>query len=135
MKIKQVLIASCLILGALKGTAQSVSPREEFKVSTSQTQITLVKGAVDSVELTIVRAKHFKSVGKFSVSSPLPKGLSVEISSIPDRPDHFIMYLKADGLAEANEFYVVPSYFTSGAPKKGVLIKVIVADNLLTEKK
>ena len=135
MKIKNILLTGCLVLAAFCGKAQGVSPRDEFKVSASKTKITLFKPGKDSVELTVVRAKHFKSVGRFSLASPLPKGVTMKIDPVPDKQDYFIMHLQADDSAEPTEFYVVPSYSTSGSTRKGVLIKVVVTNNLKSESK
>ncbi len=134
MKIKNILLSSCLILAAFKGAAQSVSPKEEFKISISQSNIMLLRGSVDSVELTILRAKHFRGEARFNLSSPLPKGVSLKIHPISEKADHFIMRLEADAAVELKEFYVIPSCAINGK-SKGVTLKVIVNETLTTETK
>ena len=134
MKIKDVLPMGYLILAALSGQGQSVSFREEFKVSTSPSQIRLAKGSTDSVELTIERAKHFKGAVKFRVASPLPKGVSAIINAHHEKPDHFVMRLQADDSADVNEFHVLASCTINGK-SKGAGVKVIVYDNVIKEAK
>ena len=135
MKIKQVLLASCLLLAAHAGMTQDVSPRDQFKVLASPSEISITKGSLDSVELTIVRAKHFRWVGQFGLGSPIPKGVSVIINAIAGKPDHFVMYLQADDSSDPGKFYLIPSYQVSGSPRKGVLVRVIVVEKPIIETK
>jgi len=135
MKIKNILLASCLILAVFRGESQSVSPRDEFKVSISKSQIRLSKGGKDSVELTVIRAKHFKGTASFRIASALPEEVSTKISPLKEKPDHFIMYLQTSDTADdLKDFYVIPSCTIQGK-SKGVTIKVIVSENLISETK
>ena len=86
-----------MLLWASTCLAQTeLEPKEEYRVMASTNTITLTKGQQDSVKISVIRSKSFKS-GKVSLSTNPPSHSDVTMSTkqYPERPDEFIVFLSA----------------------------------------
>jgi len=109
------------------GQAQTeLQPRDEFRLQVSSNTISLSRGQVDSVKLSVHRSKSFKT-GKASIFINEQKigGLKVEIKPLQDRPDEFMVYFTAGADAKVGEYNFIPTC-TLRNKDKGIVLKLII---------
>jgi len=127
MKRKYLWSLVCLLLWAITSSAQTeMPPKEEFKLLASHSTITLSRGQQDSVKLTVLRSRSFKT-GKISISlnTPSTTGLRVTLKQQPTNPDEYTVYLEASADAQTGEFNFVPTC-TLRNKNKGIILKLII---------
>ena len=125
MKTKSAWSLLSLLLWAIGSQAQTEpNPEQEFRLLASSNTISLIRGQVDSVKLSVLRSKSFKT-GKASLSANASQtsGLKVEIKQIQDRPDEFMLYFTANPDAQVGEYNFVPTC-TLRNKSKGIVLKL-----------
>lgn len=116
-----------LLLWANSSSAQTeLPPKEEYKLLTSHSTISLARGQQDSVKLTVLRSKSFKT-GKASIAlnSPNTSGLTVTLKQPSTNPDEYTVYLAASADAQTGEFNFIPTC-TPRKKSKGIILKLII---------
>jgi hypothetical protein len=127
MKRKYVWSLVSLLLWASISSAQTeLAPKEEYKLLASVSTISITRGQQDSVKLSVLRSKSFKT-GKASISSnpPTEAGLSVSIKQTPNQPDVYMLYISATAEAKAGEYNFIPTC-TMRNKSKGIILKLII---------
>lgn len=116
-----------MLLWASTCLAQTeLAPKEEYRVLASTNSVTIAKGQQDSIKISIIRSKSFKS-GKASLSTSPPScsGVTMSMKQHPERPDEFIVYLSASSDAKAGEYSFVPTCSLRNE-NKGIVLKLII---------
>jgi hypothetical protein len=127
MKRKYVWSLVSLLLWAHTSSAQTeLPPKQEYQLSASTTTISLKRGQQDSVKLSVLRSKSFKT-GKASIAlnPPTAAGLNLSIKQLPDQPDDYVVYLFASAEAKPGEYNFVPTC-TLRNKNKGIVLKLII---------
>src|SRR5688572_11271653 len=127
MNRKYLWPLACLLFSANTGSAQAeMPPKEEYKLLASHTTITLSRGQQDSVKLTVLRSRSFKT-GKASISlnAPSTTGLRMSLKQHPTNWDEYTVYLEASADAQTGEFNFVPTC-TLRNKNKGIILKLII---------
>jgi hypothetical protein len=112
---------------ATSGSAQSQQPpKEEYLLVASATNLIIAKGQQDSVKLTILRSKSFKT-GKPSLAVNLPKeaALEVKVKHLPKEFDEYMVYLTTTNDTKTGEYNFVPTC-TLRNKNKGIVLKLII---------
>jgi hypothetical protein len=119
-------LASLLLLANTSSAQTELPPKEEYKLLASHSTISLARGQQDSVKLTVLRSRSFKT-GKASIAlnSPIAAGLSVTLKQLPTKPDEYMVYLSASTDAQTGEFNFVPTC-TLRNKSKGIILKLII---------
>lgn len=130
MKTKKwTSLTTCAWLSLGLAFGQEVESREQFKLTSERTTITLEKGSIDSVELVVLRARKFKGMATVTLNSTVPKGMLVNIEAVPGKPDHFMLFVLASLSVDNAEFYLIPSCQVNGL-QKGIAVRVTVKENI-----
>jgi hypothetical protein len=111
MKTNYLWPLALLLSWATTCSAQSeLPPKEEYKLVASTKAITIARGQQDSVKLTVLRSKSFKS-GKvsLSVNSPATAGLNVRIEQLPGEADEYMVHLTTTPDARTGEYTIIPT--------------------------
>jgi hypothetical protein len=127
MERKYLWSLMSLLLWANTSSAQTeLPPKEEYKLLTSHSTIFLARGQQDSVKLTVLRSRSFKT-GKASISlnTPSTTGLRVTLKQQPTNPDEYTVYLTASPDAQTGEFNFIPTC-TLRNKNKGIILKLII---------
>ncbi|HEY0652653.1 MAG TPA: hypothetical protein VGD65_05975 [Chryseosolibacter sp.] len=127
MKRNYVWSLAGMLLWASTCLAQTeLAPKEEYRVMASTNSITLAKGQQDSVKISIIRSKSFKS-GKASLSTnpPSDSGVTMSMKQYPERPDEFIVFFSASPDAKAGEYSFVPTCSLRNK-NKGIVLKLVI---------
>jgi hypothetical protein len=88
--------------------------------------LSLERGQKDSVEISILRSRSFRT-GKatISVSSPAVAGIVATIIPIANKPDNYFMLLTAGNEAQPGGYNVIPNC-TLRNKTKGIVVKLII---------
>jgi hypothetical protein len=127
MKATYLWLLAALQFWATSGSAQSQQPpKEEYVLVASATNLIIVKGQQDSVKLTILRSKSFKT-GKSSVAVNPPKeaALDVKVKQLPGEVDEYMVYLITTKDTKTGEYNFVPTC-TLRNKNKGIVLKLII---------
>jgi hypothetical protein len=127
MNRKYVWSLISLPLWAATSSAQTELPsKEEYKLLASTTTISIARDQQDSVKLSVLRSKSFKT-GKptFALNPPTEAGLSLSIKQLPNLPDEYMVYLSASSDAKTGEYNFVPTC-TLRNKTKGIILKLII---------
>jgi hypothetical protein len=127
MKATYLWLAVTLQFWATSGSAESQQPpKEEYLLVASATNLTIAKGQQDSVKLTILRSKSFKT-GKSSVVVNPPKeaALDVKVKQLPGEFDVYMVYLITTNETKMGEYNFVPTC-TLRNKNKGIVLKLII---------
>jgi hypothetical protein len=115
------------LLWATTCSAQTkLHPKEEYKLVASANTITMARGQQDSVKLTVLRSKSFKT-GKalVSVNSPSGAGLNVRVEQVPGEVDEYMVYLTTTTDARTGEYTFIPTC-TLRNKQKGIILKLTI---------
>ena len=115
------------LLCAATGSAQSQQPpKEEYLLIASATKLIIAEGQQDSVKLTVMRSKSFKT-GKSSVAVNPPKeaALDVKVKQLTGEPDEYMVYLITTEETKPGEYNFVPTC-TLRNKNKGIVLKLII---------
>jgi hypothetical protein len=124
MKYHWLLIA---MLWCITCSAQTKPDANEgFRLLTSATAVTLPRGQQDSIKLTVLRSKAFKT-GKASITlnDPNAAGLKAELRGLPVRADEFMLYFSATHEAQPGEYNFIPTCRLQNK-NKGIVLKLII---------
>lgn len=101
-------------------------PANEFELHLSATSILLARGDTDSVNISVLRPKTYKTGDAvFSFTSPERKGIELSITPIPDQPNNYLLRVSANEQADPGEYNIIPSC-TIRNKSKGIVLKVKV---------
>jgi hypothetical protein len=127
MKRKNISPLVVLLLWAYTSSAQTeLPPKEEYKLLASATTIALTRGQQDSVKLSVLRSKSFKTgKGSVALNPPTALGLSLSIKQLPNQPDEYVIYMSASEDANTGEYDFVPTC-TLRNKSKGIALKLII---------
>jgi hypothetical protein len=96
---------------ATSGSAQSQQPpKEEYLLAASATSLTIAKGQQDSVKVTVLRSKSFKT-GKSPVAVNPPKeaALDVKVKQLAAEVDEYMVHLTTTNETKTGEYNFVPT--------------------------
>lgn len=127
MKATYLWLVVILQFRTISGSAQSQQPpKEEYLLVASATNLIVAKGHQDSVKLTVLRSKSFKT-GKSSVAvNPLKEGaLDVKVKQLPGEVDEYMVYLITTNETKTGEYNFVPTC-TLRNKNKGIVLKLII---------
>src|SRR6187549_2797494 len=95
MKTNYVLSLVCLLTWSTTVLAQSAAPpKEEYNLLASATTIAVARGKQDSIKLSVIRSRSFRTgEATMVLTPPSEAGLSASITPIPGRADEYILYL------------------------------------------
>jgi hypothetical protein len=116
-----------LLLWATTCSAQTKShPEKEYNLIASANAITMARGQQDSVKLTVLRSKSFKT-GKasLSVNSPSGAGLNVRVEQVPGETDEYMVYVTTTTDTKAGEYTFIPTC-TLRNKQKGIILKLTI---------
>jgi hypothetical protein len=126
MKRKYLWSLVSLLLWANTSSGQTeLPPKEEYKLLASHSTISIVRGQQDSVKLTVLRSRSFKT-GKASIAlnAPTAAGLSLSIKQFAEL-DEYMVYLSASADAKTGEYNFIPTC-TLRNKSKGIILKLII---------
>jgi hypothetical protein len=127
MKTNYRWLLALMLLWETTCSAQTeLLPKEEYTLVASTNAITMARGEQDSVTLTVLRSKSFKT-GKasLSVNSPSNVGLKVRIEQVPDEADEYIVYLTTTPDTKIGEYTLIPTC-TLRNKQKGIILKLTI---------
>lgn len=127
MKRNYVWSLVSLLLSASTSFAQTqLAPKQEYIIIASTTTVRLAKGGQDSLKISIIRSKSFKT-GKVSLSlnPPSGAGLIMWMKQRPEQPDEFMVHLSASADAKAGEYNFVPTCLLQNK-NKGIALKLVI---------
>jgi hypothetical protein len=103
-----------------------LAPKEEYKLISSATALTVSRGTQDSVKLTVIRSRSFKT-GKASmnVNAPTNAGLDVRVKQISVESDEFMVYLITTTDTKPGEYTFIPTC-TLRNKQKGIILKLTI---------
>jgi hypothetical protein len=116
-----------MLLWATICSAQTeLLPKEEYKLVASTNAITITRGEQDSVKLTVIRSKSFKT-GKasLSVNSPANAGLNARVEQVPGEADEYMVYVTTTADTRAGEYTFIPTC-TLRNKQKGIILKLTI---------
>jgi hypothetical protein len=127
MKAIYLLSVVGSLLFPATGVAQTQQPpKKEYLLIASASTLTIAKGQQDSVKLTVVRSKSFKT-GESSITfnPPTEAALDVKIKQLTGEPDQYMVYLITTDDTKPGEYNVV-STCTLRNKNKGIVMKLII---------
>jgi hypothetical protein len=127
MKATYLWLIAGLLLRATTGLSQNQQPpKEEYALVASVSNLTIAKGQQDSVRLTVLRSKSFKT-GKSSIAVNPPKeaALEVKVKQLPGATDEYMIYLITTDETMTGEYNFVPTC-TLRNKNKGIVLKLII---------
>lgn len=127
MKATYLWLVVALQFWATSGSAQNQQPpKEEYLLVASATNLIIAKGQQDSVKLTVLRSKSFKT-GKSSIAVNAPKeaALDVKVKQLPGEADEYMVYLFTTTETKTGEYNFVPTC-TLRNQNKGIVLKLII---------
>jgi hypothetical protein len=116
-----------LLLWATTGSAQiQQSPKEEYLLVASTSNLTIARGQQDSVKLTVLRSKSFKTGrSSISVNPPGEAALDVKVTQLSGHTDEYMVYLITTADTKPGEYNFVPTC-TLRNKNKGIVLKLII---------
>jgi hypothetical protein len=127
MRSHYLWLLNGLLFWTTTGSAQiEPLPRDEYKLIVSKTAMVLLKGQQDSVKISILRSRSFKT-GKASMTlAPLTQpGLTMSMKQLPGAPDEYMVYVSASADANTGEYNFIPTC-TLRNKTKGTVLKLII---------
>lgn len=127
MKKNHVWLAAGLMLWASASWAQTaLAPGEEFRLIAAETRISLSRGEQDSVKISLVRSKRFKTAKPtITPDAPAATGLTMAIKPLSGKADTYVLYVSASADAKTGEYNFIPT-FTLNGKSKGIVMKLII---------
>jgi hypothetical protein len=127
MKAPYLWLVVALQFWATSGPAQSQQPpKEEYLLVASATNLTIAKGQQDSVKLTILRSKSFKTgMSSVVINPPKEAALDVKVKQLPGEVDVYMVYLITTNETKTGEYNLVPTC-TLRNKNKGIVLKLII---------
>jgi len=119
-------VVGSLLCPLTAGAQAHQLPREQYVLIASANTLTIAKGQQDSVKLTVVRSKSFKT-GKSSltVNPPSEAAMDVKIKQLPGEPDQYMVYLITTAETKQGEYNFVPTCSLRNK-NKGIVMKLII---------
>ena len=127
MKAIYLLSVLATLLCPVIGVAQTLQPpRQEYQLIASANTLTITKGQQDSVKLTVLRSKSFKT-GKssLSVSPPSEAALNVKVRQSTGDPDQYMVYITTTAETKLGEYNFITTC-TLRNKNKGIVMKLII---------
>ena len=126
-KSSKILCLFCLMLVALSATGQNLEiPQTEFALSLSNEQLELSRGKKADLEILILKSNGYrKSKAKMSVSSSLPKGITVTFSPEKGDFDRSRASIFIEPEVKPGEYLLILSA-TLNNKTKGTILKLLI---------
>lgn len=128
MKIKYGWSIVCLLLLTTGSKAQTPEPpKEEFKLWAPVTSLSIERGKRDSVNISVLRSRSFRT-GKASLVATPPSaaaGLEITIEPLPEQPDNYTMRLSAGSEMRPGEYSILPTC-TLRNKTKAIVVKLTI---------
>lgn len=123
-----IQIWSLVVLLAWSTTAFAqiqIPPKKEYKLVVSKSVITIPKGQQDSVKLTVLRSKSFRT-GKTAVAvdPPAESNLKVNVKQLTD-VDQYMLYLTTTANTKTGEYHLLPTCILKNK-RKAIVLKLVI---------
>jgi hypothetical protein len=127
MKTNYRWLLALMLLWATTCSAQTeLLPKHEYTLVASTNAITMERGEQDSVKLTVLRSKSFKT-GRvsLSVNSPSNASVNVRVEQVPGEVDEFMVYFTTTSDTRTGEYTFIPTC-TLRNKQKGIILKLTI---------
>lgn len=125
MKILNIIFVAFLFFSSVHAQS-SETPKKEFLVTLSQTNVQLAPGGTSTIDLHISRSKSYqKGDARVEVSSTLPEGLTISAEPEIGQEQKVGITLKASESLKGGTYYVLINAVINHKTK-GTLLKVVV---------
>lgn len=127
MKIKYGWSVVCILLTTGSMAQTPDPPKEEFKLWLPVTSISIDRGKRDSVNITVLRSRSFRTGKATLVATPpsTASGLEITIEPVPEQPDNYKMRISASSGMQPGEYSILPTC-TLRNKTKGMVMKLII---------
>jgi hypothetical protein len=119
------MVLSLVMVTTVSAQSQQ-PPKEEYLLITSSSSLVVTRGQPDSLRLTVLRSKSFKT-GKSTIAFNAPKdaALDVTVKQHVTNPDEYTVFLKTTENSKPGEYNFVPTC-TLRNKNKGIVLKLII---------
>jgi hypothetical protein len=127
MKTTHLWLVLASLMSPITSAGQTQQPpKAEYLLIASAYTLTIAKGQQDSVKLTVVRSKSFRTGNSsIAVNPPSDAALDVKVKQLPGQPDQYIIYLATTEKTKTGEYNFAPTCSLRNK-NKGIVIKLII---------
>ena len=132
MKTKRTLLIAIAFLSiSIFAQGQTVSNKDRFELSISDTKISMTSDSEVQFDVSILKSNRYRSAKVKLATQNLPKGVTVKFEKDEENKDLFRVTLMS-GASTQEGNYTVILYGSHYTKKKGVAVPLIIS-NAITE--